>query len=51
VKKKKRVRKDDKEQSQRFIETAKILEVNETGKPFDRAFKEITKKTQGETKD
>lgn len=32
---------DDKEQSQRFIETAKQLEVDESGKSFQKAFNSI----------
>jgi hypothetical protein len=31
----------DKEQSERFIETARRLGVDETGASFDRAFKKI----------
>ena len=30
---------DDKEQSQRFVETAKMLEIDESGKSFERALK------------
>lgn len=30
---------DDKEQSERFIETARKYETDETGKEFERAFK------------
>ena len=33
---------DDKEQSQRFVETAKALESDESGKLFERALKSIT---------
>jgi hypothetical protein len=32
----------DKAQSERFIETARKLGVEETGEAFDRAFKKIT---------
>lgn len=32
---------DDKEQSSRFVETAKSLGVDESGKHFDRAMKSI----------
>ena len=31
----------DKEQSERFIETARALGVDETGAPFEKTFKEI----------
>ncbi len=41
---KKSVKKDDKEQSQRFVETAKELGVDESGRSFSRAFKNITSK-------
>lgn len=33
----------DKEQSERFIETARILESDETGKVFSRAFETMLK--------
>lgn len=39
--KKKRVKKDDKEQSQRFVETAKELGADESGRSFSRASKKI----------
>ncbi len=44
----KRVKKDDPEQSKRFVETAKELDADKSGKKFDRAFKAInpTKKPQ-----
>ena len=32
---------DDKEQSQRFVETAKLLGVDENGESFESAFKTI----------
>ena len=32
---------DDKSQKERFIETARELEADESGKAFDRAFKRI----------
>jgi len=35
---------DDYEQSQRFIETAKSLEVNENGKSFENTIKLVVKK-------
>ena len=35
------VEKDDKEQSQRFVETAKELEVDESGAKFEKAIKKI----------
>ena len=40
--KKKRVKKDDKEQSRRFVETAKELGTDESGRSFSRVFKKIT---------
>ena len=33
----------DKEQSQRFIETARELGVDESGEPFERAFAKVVK--------
>ena len=39
--KKKPVKKDDKEQSRRFVETAKELGADESGRSFSRAFKKI----------
>lgn len=33
---------DNEEQSQQFVDTAKMLGVDESGKMFDRAFKKIT---------
>ena len=44
--KKKRVKKDDKEQSQRFVEKAKELSADESGRSFSRAFKKITPRKQ-----
>ena len=41
VTKKKRIKKDDKEQSQRFVETAKKLGADESGRSFARAFKKL----------
>lgn len=35
---------DDKQQSQRFVETAKKLESDESEKSFDKAFEAINKK-------
>ena len=35
---------DDKEQSQRFVETARSLEVDESGKNFDQLIKKIRNK-------
>ena len=39
--KKKRIKKDDKEQSQRFVETAKELGADQSDRLFARAFKKI----------
>jgi len=36
-------KKDEKPQSERFKETARKLEVDETGEAFDRALKKITR--------
>ena len=38
---KKRYEKVDKEQSQRFVETAKDLDADKTGEAFDQAFEQI----------
>lgn len=35
---------DDKEQSKRFVETARKLEVDESGKAFEKALKNISPK-------
>lgn len=35
---------DDKEQSQRFVETARSIDVDESGKAFERAVKATIKK-------
>ena len=35
---------DDKEQSQRFVEAAESLEVDKSGKSFERAFKTVVHK-------
>ena len=40
----KKPKRDDKEQSQRFVETAKQLEVDKSGKSFDRALKAVVHK-------
>lgn len=45
--KKKRVKKDDKEQSQRFVENAKELGSDESGRSFARAFKKIVPPKKG----
>ena len=37
------VKKDDKEQSRRFVETAKRLESDESGKSFEKAIKSFVK--------
>jgi hypothetical protein len=42
LEKKLKPKSDNEEQSQRFVDTAKMLEVDESGKLFDRAFKKIT---------
>jgi hypothetical protein len=42
--KRKSPRNTDKEQSERFIETARKLEADESGKRFERAFKRILPK-------
>ena len=44
--KKKPVKKDDKEQSQRFVEKAKELGADESGRSFARAFKKIIPRKQ-----
>jgi hypothetical protein len=36
----------DKEQSERFKQTARELGVDESGKPFERAFRSIVKKSE-----
>ena len=41
VKKDKKPKPDDKEQSQRFVETAKQLESDESGKSFEKALENI----------
>lgn len=38
-----KVKKDNPEQSQRFVETAKELDVDESGKSFERALATLTK--------
>ena len=42
--KKEKVKKDDKEQSQRLVETARRLEIDENGKSFDTAISIVTEK-------
>jgi hypothetical protein len=37
---------DDKEQSQRFVETARLLEVDESGESFETSFEKITHSLQ-----
>jgi hypothetical protein len=50
VAKKKKQKPDDKEQSQRFVETARELEADESGKSFDKALKNVVpKKTRSKT--
>ncbi len=39
-------RNTDKKQSERFIETARKLQVDESGEPFERATKAILKPTK-----
>ena len=39
--KKKTVKKDDKVQSQRFVETAKKLDVDKSGKAFEKALSNL----------
>lgn len=41
--KKRKPKKDDPEQSQRFVETARELETDETGKRFDRVLKKVAR--------
>ena len=41
---------NEKPQSERFVETARELEVDESGKDFDRAFRKVVKK-QNRSKD
>lgn len=41
---KRKPKKDDKEQSQRFVETARDLEIDESGQAFDRAMESVTEK-------
>lgn len=47
---KKKLPLDDKEQSRRFVETARELEADETGESFERAFKEIVPPKTGTTR-
>lgn len=42
--KNKKVRQDDKKQSQRFVETAKKLGFDESGNLFERTFKKLSTK-------
>ena len=44
MKTKKKPEPDDKEQSARFVETAKALESDESGKTFERALRKIVPK-------
>ena len=37
----KKVKKDDEDQSKRFVETAKELAADESGKPFNKAIESI----------
>lgn len=41
---------DDKEQSERFVETAQELGADETGKAFDRAFSGISARKEAPKK-
>lgn len=41
---------DDKEQSQRFVETAKKLEADESGNSFELALKEVIRVSNKEPK-
>ena len=41
---------DDKQQSARFVETARALETDESGKSFARAFKKVVPKSSGKKK-
>jgi hypothetical protein len=45
VPKKAKPKLDDKEQSERFKETARELGVDESGKQFEEAFRKLTKPT------
>jgi len=47
--KKSGVKRDDKEQSKRFIETARKLEADESGEKFDRALKKIIRPKRPKT--
>jgi hypothetical protein len=51
VAKKPKPKPDDKEQSQRFVETAKALEADESGKVFERAFKKVARPQKGGAKE
>ncbi len=42
--KKSKLKPDDAEQSQRFVETARKLEVDESGKAFEKTLKNISPK-------
>ena len=44
--KKRDVKPDDRGQSQRFVETAKKLEADESGKSFEKAMKAISPRPQ-----
>jgi hypothetical protein len=44
--KSKKLEPDDKEQSQRFVETAKQFEADETGQSFDDTFRIVASSTQ-----
>lgn len=48
-KRKKVVRRTDPKQSSRFLETAKKLEVDETGKAFDRVLEVLAPKQRKKT--
>ena len=48
----KNIKKDDEKQSQRFVEAARELESDETGKSFDKAIKMIApEKKSGKASD
>ena len=49
--KKRKAKKEDKEQSQRFVETARNLEVDESGAVFDRAINALAARIRKKDKD
>jgi len=50
VDKKQKLEPDDKKQSARFVETARALEADESGKSFARAFKKVLPKASKKKK-